>query len=73
MRRRDFLTAALTGAAVMPVLARQDPNIRPYEPRDWSGTAPLPYPDRDILALDQRFRPYVIFNTPIQRLSLIHI
>ena len=67
MRRRDFLTVALTGTAVLPALARQDPNIQPYEPRDWSGTAPLPYPDRDILALDQRFRPYVIFNTPIQR------
>ena len=37
-------------------------------PRDWSGGAPLVYPDPDLVALDQRFQPYILFNTPIRRL-----
>ncbi len=36
--------------------------------RDWSGQNPLRYPDPDIIALDPRFNPYILFNTPIQRL-----
>ena len=67
MQRRLFLTATLGGAAVVPALAMQQAQIPPYQPRDWSGDSPLPYPDPDIIALDQRFRRYVLFNTPIQR------
>ena len=40
----------------------------PAAPRDWSGATPLPYPDPDIVALDQRFNRYIIRNTPIRRL-----
>jgi len=65
--RRSMLTAAL-GVAMSP-LAKAQQNESPFAaPRDWSGQNPLPYPDPDIVALDERFRPYMIFNTPIQRL-----
>jgi gluconolactonase len=37
-------------------------------PRDWSGQQPIQYPDPDIIALDNRFRRYIIFNTSIKRL-----
>jgi gluconolactonase len=37
-------------------------------PRDWSGGSPQAYPDPDVVALDARFRRYVIFNAPLQRL-----
>lgn len=37
-------------------------------PRDWASGSPAGYPDPDIVALDPRFRRYVIFNTPLQRL-----
>ena len=66
VNRRIFLGAALAPAASTLVAGRQTA-IPPYEPRDWSGDAPLPYPDPDVIALDDRFRPYVLFNTPIRR------
>ena len=66
--RRTFLNAALVSTTVSPLFAGQQENtIPPYEQRDWSGNSPLAYPDRDIIALDQRFRPYILFNTPIRR------
>lgn len=37
-------------------------------PRDWSGQTPIQYPDPDIIALDNRFRKYMIGNTAIKRL-----
>jgi gluconolactonase len=36
-------------------------------PRDWSRLEPIAYPDPDIVALDPRFRQYVVFNTSIKR------
>ena len=69
--RRAFLGAAFAGSVAAPLWARQqDPRIPPYEPRDWSGQDPVSYPDRDIIALDPRFRRYVLFNTPIKRLHI---
>ena len=65
--RRSFLHATVGSAALAPVAAAQQQQISPYEPRDWSGNSPLPYPDPDIIALDDRFRRYIIFNTPIRR------
>jgi gluconolactonase len=68
--RRTFLHAALA----MPVLAtaahaaQQAATLPPAAPRDWSGSDPIRYPDPDIIALDPRFRRYVIGNTTIQRL-----
>jgi len=66
MKRRTFLTASLA-TSLFPRLSLGQPELPPYQPRDWSGANPLPYPDPDIIALEPRFRPYVLFNTPIQR------
>ena len=66
--RRAFLGATLVSTAVTSALAgRQQDTLPPYESRDWSGASPLHYPDPDIIALDQRFRRYILFNTPIRR------
>ncbi len=67
LTRRAFLGVTVTSTAITPLLAAQQTGIPPYVPRDWSGQAPLPYPDPDIIALDPRFRPYILFNTPIRR------
>jgi gluconolactonase len=61
--RRAFLRTAL-GTAALP-LAAQTPSNTPV--RDWSKNEPIHYPDPDILAIDNRFRRYILFNTPIQR------
>ncbi len=52
--RRSFLTAATAGVAA----AQQ---------RDWSGQNPIQYPDPDVVALDPKFRRYIINNTTIKR------
>ena len=65
--RRAFIGATLGVAALGPAFARQQAQLPPYEPRDWSGDTPLVYPDPDIVALDDRFRRYILFNTPIRR------
>ncbi len=67
VNRRVFLGTTLGIATVAPSLARQETQVPPYEPRDWSGGTPLMYPDPDIIALDNRFRRYILFNTPIRR------
>jgi gluconolactonase len=69
--RRELLTG-IAGAAVLPLLpgsstAQPPASAAPAE-RDWSGNRPVRYPDPDIITLDPRFRPYVLFNTPLQRL-----
>ena len=68
--RRSFLMSTL-GAALLPAAARaqQPARISPVPaPRDWSGNTPLQYPDPNIVALDNRFRRYIIGNTTIKRL-----
>jgi len=69
--RRKLMTVAV-GAAVTPLVSpfarAQQPESPFAAPRDWSGQSPLPYPDPDVLTLDDRFAGYVPFNTPIQRL-----
>jgi gluconolactonase len=75
MERRAFLTGAL-GLAAARVSAQapqtQLPAPPPVSPnpteRDWTGQTPLRYPDPDIIALDNRFRRYIVGNTPIRRL-----
>ena len=62
--RRAFLAAALAAGAGAAAPALAQPARRP---RDWSGDAPIRYPDPDVIALDPRFRRYVLFNTPIRR------
>src|SRR5438477_1233053 len=64
--RRTFLPALGAAAAALPALAQQPPAGSPT-PRDWSGQAPVRYPDPDILATDNRFRKYIVGNTPIRR------
>src|SRR6478609_8652578 len=73
--RRSFLAAALSGMALAPSRrlraqppAAQQPVSPVPPPRDWSGQTPLQYPDADVIALDARFRRYIIGNTPIKRL-----
>jgi gluconolactonase len=69
--RRTFLTAAFA-AAVAARGAGQTPQSSGVSldptPRDWSKPETIRYPDPDIVALDQRFRRYIVGNTPIRRL-----
>jgi gluconolactonase len=66
--RRTFLATGTTLAAA-PGLGAQGSQVSPVPtPRDWSGAMPLPYPDPDIIALDDRFGRYIVRNTPIRRL-----
>ena len=66
--RRTFLAAAIGSAAVRAVAhAQGQQQISPVPtPRDWSRLEPIAYPDPDIIALDPRFRQYVVFNTSIK-------
>jgi gluconolactonase len=70
--RRSFLTATLGGLALAPLAAQapaSPPPVSPLPtPRDYSRPDPLQYPDPDIVALDPRFRRYIVNNTPIRRL-----
>ncbi|HYP14567.1 MAG TPA: hypothetical protein VEQ63_11640, partial [Bryobacteraceae bacterium] len=71
--RRAFvgaLASAVTVATVQgqgPAPQNQTPPTSPAispdaTPRDWSGNQPVRYPDPDIIALDNRFRKYIIGN-----------
>lgn len=65
--RRTFLTSAAAAA----IASAQNPAPAPSPdatPRDWTGQNPIKYPDPDIIALDPRFRRYIIGNTSIKRL-----
>ncbi|MBL8217551.1 MAG: SMP-30/gluconolactonase/LRE family protein [Bryobacterales bacterium] len=67
--RRDWLRAALGSATATAFAQNQTPAISPVPtPRDWTGVQPIQYPDPDIVALDPRFRKYMIGNTSIKRL-----
>ena len=76
MNRRAFLGAvAGAGLAGAGPISSQTPGsaqaplpVPPESARDWSGQAPVRYPDPDVIALDARFRRYIIGNTPIRRL-----
>ena len=71
MGRRAFLAAGvgLAGASAAAAQAPLSPaSINPEATvRDWSGATPSRYPDPDIIAVDPRFNPYIIFNTPMRR------
>lgn len=72
--RRGFLAATVGSLAVAPVFAQgpaTPPTISPVPtPRDWSRTEALQYPDPDVIALDPRFRRYIVGNTLIKRLHI---
>jgi gluconolactonase len=65
--------AALGTAAGVRAVAQAPagPQISPVPtPRDYSKLEPIRYPDPDVVALDPRFRRYIIFNTSIKRLHI---
>jgi gluconolactonase len=70
--RRAFLTAALASASGFVRTGAQAPTPQPVSPvptaRDWTRQDPIQYPDPDIIALDNRFRRYIVGNTAIKRL-----
>src|SRR5215467_4005776 len=70
LNRRNFLGAAGVALATSRVKAQQaQQRINPVPaPRDWSGNTAVQYPDPDIVALDERFRKYIVANTSIKRL-----
>ena len=71
MDRRAFLSTTLTGLALAPIAARAQapaPQFPPAAARDWTRGDPIRYPDPDIVALDPRFRRYMVGNTIIKRL-----
>jgi len=69
--RRSFLAGALGGVATASAavhVAAQQQQVSPVPtPRDWSRQDPLQYPDPDVVALDDRFRRYIVGNTVIRR------
>jgi len=69
MHRRSFLAAALGGSTLTlyPRAQAQQPVSPVPTSRDWSGQQPLQYPDPDVVALDPRFRKYMVNNTLIRR------
>jgi gluconolactonase len=69
--RRAFFLTALGTTAVAPLIAQapaQQPISPNPTPRDWSGQIPVQYPEPDVVALDPRFRKYIVGNTTIKRL-----
>src|SRR6267154_1932011 len=72
--RRSFLVAAVSVAqAAVARVQAQTPSTQQAvspnpTPRDWSGQQPVQYPDPDIVALDNRFRRYMVTNTVIKKL-----
>src|ERR1700733_6413729 len=66
--RRSFLMTALGAAGVTRALAQQRNATDAPPARNWSPDQPVRYPDPDVVALDNRFRRYVVGNTVIQRL-----
>src|ERR1051326_5600790 len=65
MNRRKFLAAGIGGAALR--FQQQLPVSSTPSQRDWSRQDPVQYPDPDIVALDNRFRRYIVNNTVIRR------
>jgi gluconolactonase len=70
INRRSFIGAAcgVLGATMAQAQGQpQQASPAPALPRDFSDPDPILYPDPDIVALDPRFRRYILFNTPIRR------
>src|SRR5438045_5831734 len=69
INRRAFLTTAIGAVAARAAAQPPTPPVSPVpSPRDWSRQDPVQYPDPDIVALDNRFRRYIVNNTVIRRL-----
>src|SRR5690606_30132740 len=67
-KRRQLLAGLAAGSAILPLLPSAGSAQQGQVERDWSGNTPLRYPDPDIVVLEPRFRRYVLFNTPLQRI-----
>jgi gluconolactonase len=67
LNRRAFLASALGGAAAVSAFAQGQVSSTPSG-RDFSRQDPVQYPDPDVVALDDRFRKYIVGNTVIRRL-----
>jgi len=66
--RRHFFATALGAGAAAVAGAQTAPPISPTPTaRDWTGLQPVQYPDPDVIALDNRFRRYMVGNTVIKR------
>src|SRR5215510_14807594 len=69
--RRSFMGAALGAgyafSAFAQAPAQQPPVSSTPSQRDFSRQDPVQYPDPDIIALDNRFRRYIVGNTVIRR------
>ena len=73
MNRRAFMTTTLSiaaGARLAAQAPQVPPAAPPAPPRDYSRLEPVPYPDPDMVAVDPRFRRYIVFNSPIRRLHI---
>src|SRR5499426_1126144 len=73
LERRAFLAAILGGAAATAAFSQapQQPAVSSTpSARDFSRQDPIQYPDPDIVALDNRFRRYIVGNTLIRRLHI---
>ncbi|HET9830258.1 MAG TPA: SMP-30/gluconolactonase/LRE family protein [Vicinamibacterales bacterium] len=69
MDRRAFLTTALAGAAGAAIRAQAPQQVSSVpSQRDFNRQDPIQYPDPDVIALDPRFRRYIVGNTAIRRL-----
>ena len=69
--RRSFALVpgcAICGATATAQTATPQRFLPFPTPRDWTGHQPIQYPDPDIIALDNRFRKYIIGNTSMKRL-----
>jgi gluconolactonase len=66
MNRRAFLGGAV-GVAAAARTQQQAPISSTPSTRDFSRQDPVQYPDPDIVALDNRFRRYIVSNTVIRR------
>jgi gluconolactonase len=67
--RRAFLAAGLglVSVAAARDVPQQTAVTSTPTPRDWSRQDPIQYPDPDVVALDDRFKRYIIGNTVIRR------
>lgn len=68
MNRRSFIGLATSAVAATAQQASQTAVSPVPTTRDWTNATPVQYPDPDVIALDPRFRKYMIGNTAMKRL-----
>src|SRR5580692_9988827 len=68
--RRTFLSTAVGGAfAVAAAQGQQKPPSPDATVRDWAHPETVRYPEPDVIALDNRFRKYMVGNGIMKRVS----